>query len=156
MTEEEVLSFVAGLEGVDVVTAGADNGAPEMAWGDSFFSYDPGHDLPPERRFPFTTLVVKDYPGFDSESQLDRPGVFRVNVNVGRTVFEELFGHSPAAHAEHHGDYDYAVADQLIPHPLYAVQGWASVVSPGPATGARLRTLITAAHARARQRHRPH
>jgi hypothetical protein len=156
MTEEEVIRFVSGLPGVDVVTAAESNGAPEVAWGDTFVSYDPQGDLPPERRMPFTTVVVTDYPGFDTESRLDRPGVFRVNVNVGRRVFAELFGHSPAAHAEHRSEYDFAVVDQFLPHPAYAVQGWASVLNPGPATEAELRRLITAAHARAVNRHRPH
>jgi hypothetical protein len=37
---------------------------------------------------------------------------------------------------------------------VLAVQGWACVVDPGPASDERLRTLLTAAHARAAARHR--
>ena len=57
-------------------------------------------------------------------------------------------------HAEHHGDYDYTAADRIIPHPVYAVQSWISVVNPGPATADQLRDLLTLAHARAARRQR--
>jgi hypothetical protein len=154
MTEDDIITFVSGLPGVDVLTASQQGGAPEIAWGDSFFYYDPRRDIPADKRVPFATIVTKDYPGFDEASQVDRPGVFRVNVNVGRALFEELFGYPPAAQAEHQGDHDYAALDTLVPHPLYAVQGWASIVSPGDATGRQLPSLLTAAHARAVRRHR--
>lgn len=157
MTEEDVVEFVTGLPGVDLLTAGAANGAPEMAWGDHFFYYDPARELPADRRLPFATVVGRDYPGFDTASKLDRDGVFRVNVAVGREVFRELFGHPPAAHGEHHTEYDYAALDRFVPHPLYATQGWASVLNPGQGTAERLRSLLVDAHARAAARFRgPH
>ena len=43
----------------------------------------------------FATLVVNDYPGFDTESRLDRDEIFRLNVAVGRPAYERLLGHSP-------------------------------------------------------------
>jgi hypothetical protein len=153
MTKEEVIQFVSGLADVDVVVASEANGAPEMAWGDIFFYYDPKGDVPADRTLPFATIVVSDYPGFDTASNLDRAGVFRVNVAAGRHAYEEVLGHPPAAHKEHHASYDYAVLDRLIPHPVYAVQGWVSVLNPGAATDERLRSLLTDAHARAAERH---
>lgn len=149
MTEEDIVEFVISLPGVDLLTASAANGAPEMAWGDHFFYYDPARELPADGRLPFATIVGGDYPGFDTASQLDRDGVFRVNVAVGRHVFQELFGHSPAAHAEHHSEYDYAALDRIVPHPVYATQGWASVLNPGEETTERLRSLLVGAHTRA-------
>ena len=134
------------------MVAGEDNGAPEVAWGDSFFFYDPGDD-PANRKMPFATIVTKDYPGFDTVSNLDRPGVYRLNIAVGRRRYQELFGHAPAAHADHSGDYDYAALDRVLPHPVYAVQGWASVLNPGEATAERARALLAEAHARAAERH---
>jgi hypothetical protein len=44
--EEDISHFVASLPGVVVVTASRANGAPEVAWGDSFFFYDPDGDIP--------------------------------------------------------------------------------------------------------------
>ena len=76
-----------------------------------------------------------DYPGFAVESQLDRPGVFRVNIAVGRARYRHLLGHLTTDHQQHHRDYDYARADVIVPHPVYAEQGWVSIVNPGPRTG---------------------
>lgn len=155
MTEEDLILFVSGLPGVVVVTAGEANGAPESAWGDTFFFYDPDGDTPDDRRFPFATLVVTDYPNFDTASDLNRPGVFRLNVAAGRQAFEELLGYPPAAHAEHAGDYDYSAFDLFMPHPVYAAQGWVSIVNPGDGSVGKVRSVLTAAHARDAGRHRP-
>jgi hypothetical protein len=47
--------------GVDVVVASAENGAPEIAWGDTFFIYDPNRDLEEMRRClaPRTTTTSR-------------------------------------------------------------------------------------------------
>ena len=55
MTEDEIIQFAEGLPGVDVLTASEATGAPEIAWGDSFFYFDPDRDIPGDRRFPFAT-----------------------------------------------------------------------------------------------------
>jgi hypothetical protein len=73
--------------GVDVVVASKENGAPEIAWGDTFFIYDPDRNLDDTRRFPFATIVTKDYGDFDNASRLDRPGVFRLNIGVSKETF---------------------------------------------------------------------
>jgi hypothetical protein len=150
MTEDEILGFARQLDGVTVETATAASGAPEAAWGDSFVYYDPpgGDPQPPERRWPFATLVVHDYAGFDESSRLDRDGVFRVNVNVGKRRFEELVGYPPSQHGQHRGDHDYAEPDTLHPHPEYGQQAWVCVVSPGPRTGDLVRTLLVEARER--------
>ena len=70
---DELTDFLSSLDGVVVVTASQESGVPEVAWGDSFFYYDPeGSEA--NQRLPFATLVVSDYPGFDTSSQLDREG----------------------------------------------------------------------------------
>ena len=155
MTEDEIIEFAGELPGVDVLTASEANGAPELAWGDSFFYYDPDRDIPADKRFPFATIVTNDYPGFDEASNLGRDGVFRLNISVGRRGFEELLGYSPAGQAEHEADFDYTAIDAVIPHPVYATQGWVSIVNPGAVTGDLARTLLTKAHGRAAARHRP-
>ncbi|MGR6922361.1 DUF6194 family protein [[Actinomadura] parvosata] len=155
MTEDDIIKFVSGLPGTVAFTAGPEIGAPEMAWGDTFFYYAPeGLDRPPsDGRLPYATIVTKDYEGFDTASDLGRPGVFRLNVAVGRVAFERLVGHSPAAHAEHHAGIDYTVLGRIIPHPLYAAQSWISILNPEDE--ARTREILAEAHARAAQRHRP-
>ena len=154
MTENDIIEFMAGLPGVVAFTAGEDNGAPQAAWGDSFFFYDPD-DVPSNRKMPFATIVTKDYEGFDTASDLNRAGVFRLNIAVGRAVFEELLGYPPAAHDGRHEGVDYRVLDGILPHPVYAAQSWICVLNPGDATASHVRTLLTDAHTRAVARRRP-
>lgn len=152
MTEDDIIRFVSALPGTVAVTAGEDNGAPEVAWGDTFFFYDPDGD-PAARRFPFATIVTKDYTGFDTASDLDRPGVFRLNIAAGRAGFHRLIGYPPEAHADRPG-IDYTVTDRILPHPVYAAQAWICVLNPGEASGPQVRSLLREAHARAAGRHR--
>jgi hypothetical protein len=155
LTEKDIIEFVTSLPGVVALTASEADGSPSVAWGDSFFYYDPDGDEA-NRRMPFATIVTKDYDGFDTASNLNRPGVFRLNIGVGRTAFQELVGHPPAAHADHHARFDYTAFDRVLPHPAYATQGWVSILNPGEATAAQARHLLTDAHARTARRHRSH
>ncbi len=123
--------------GVDVVVASQDAGSPEIAWGDTFFSYDPDGTLPSERRFPFATIVTKDYSDFDAASNLNREGVFRLNIGVGRETYHALFGAElPRATANDDGECsdDFTVLDQLLPHPVYGRQYWVCILNPSAAT----------------------
>lgn len=151
LAQQDVIAFTTALPGVVAVTASADTGSPEVAWGDTFFFRVPaGVDPLAARAMPFATIVTKDYPGFDTASDLNRPDTFRVNVAVGRVMFEQLLGYPPAAHAEHAADWDHTVADRLTPHPVYAAQGWVSVVNPGPTSADVLRAALRQARDRAR------
>lgn len=83
MDEAAITRYIATtFAGVDVVVASKEIGAPEIAWGDTFFIYDPDRNLDDARRFPYATIVTKDYGEFDNASNLDRPGVFRLNIGV--------------------------------------------------------------------------
>ena len=153
MTETEIIEYVSGLPGVVTFTATKENAAPEVAWGDTFFFYDPEGDQPANQRLPFATLVVSDYPGWDTESDLDRDGIFRVNIAIGRSDFERLVGYPPKEHAAHHSGVDYAATDILLPHPTYASQGWVAILNPGQRTTTQLKSLLDNAHRLAVQRH---
>lgn len=153
MTETEIIEYVSGQPGVVTVTAGMENSAPESAWGDTFFFYDPERNRPENQRLPFATVVIHDYVGWDTESQLDRDGIFRVNIAVGRSGFEQLLDYPPAQHQAHHEEFDYAATDVLIPHPTYASQGWVSVLNPAERTSVQVRQLLDDAHALAVRRH---
>ena len=102
--------------------------------------------MPENQRLPFTTLVIHDYAGWDTESNLDRDGIFRVNIAIGRSGFERLLGYPPAAQSAHRDEFEYAATDVLLPHPLYASQGWVSILNPGDQTSAQLRDLLDEAH----------
>jgi hypothetical protein len=154
LTVDDVLHHASLLPGVVVETVAEGSDAPAAAWGDSFITYDPDGTADRSRWQPFATVVTSDHPGFDESSRLDRPGVFRVNVGVGRELFAELLGYPPAEAAEHTGEVDPSTSDVWLPHPAYAVQGWVCVVRPGRRTGDRLRRLLEQTHARAAARYR--
>ena len=114
--------------------------------GDTFIYYDPRRDLDPSRRMPFATIVTKNYGEFDNTSQLDRPGVFRLNIGVSRDTFRALFGYAPGEPDEPSAGYDYAALDQLMPHPVYAPQLWVCVLNPSAATFETVKPLLAEAH----------
>ncbi|GAA0368714.1 hypothetical protein GCM10009541_08960 [Micromonospora gifhornensis] len=138
---------ILALPGVEQVVASEENGSPEGAWGDRFFH------VGPDRRQPFATIVEHDVPGFDEASQLDRPGVLRLNLDLGRTEFERRFGFPPKDFEEHRHEFDFARLDTVVPHPGYALYGFASVVMPGPHLLPEVDQLLAVAHARAVDRH---
>jgi hypothetical protein len=124
--------------GVDVVIGSEENGAPEIAWGDTFFIYDPERNLEDARRFPFATIVTKDYGDFDNASKLDRPGVFRLNIGVSKETYARLFGAK--------GDHDFAALDRLMPHPVYGRNHWVCVLNPSNTTFLEITPLLQEAY----------
>jgi hypothetical protein len=153
VTETEIIRYVSDLPGVVSLTASEEGRAPAAAWGDTFFFYDPDNNLPENQRLPFATIVIHDYAGWDTESNLDRDGIFRVNVAIGRSGFERLLGYPAATQTAHHRDFDYEATDVLLPHPIYASQGWVSILNPGDHTSGQLRDLLDEAYGLAAGRH---
>jgi hypothetical protein len=119
--------------GTDVVT-----GTEGIAAGDTFFIYDPDRNLQDKQRFPFATIVTKDYGDFDNASNLNREGVFRLNVGVSRETFRSLFGDD--------GTYDFTAQDRLMPHPVYGRQSWLCVLNPSAETFERMKPLLREAY----------
>ena len=114
------------------------------ALGAAFFSLDP------EKHWPnYATIVTTDEHDMGAPSNLARPGVFRLNIGVGRATFERLVGGSD--------NPDYAAFDVVLPHPVYAKQRWISILNPSDVTFADVdMPLLTEAHDRlaaARSRH---
>lgn len=149
MTQDDIIALVTGLPGAVATTAREGDGSPQVAWGDTFFYDSEDGTAATAQRMPFATIVTKDYDGFDTVSDLNRPGVFRLNINVGRAAFADLLGYPPAAYPGHAAHVDHTATDRLIPHPVYAAQGWVAVLNPAAATAAQARALLTAAHDRA-------
>jgi hypothetical protein len=138
---------ILALPGTEQVLACEENGAPQGSWGDRFFY------VGPDRSQPFATIVEHDVPGFDEASQLDRPGVYRLNLDLGRVEFQKLFGFPPRNFEEHRDEFDFARLDTVVPHPGYALHGIASIVMPGPQMLPEIDRLLAIAHARAVARH---
>lgn len=139
MDQASITRYIStSFEGVDVVVASQENGAPEMAWGDSFFIYDPNRDLEETRRFPFATIVTQDYGEFDNKSNLNRPGVFRLNIGVSKETFAKLFDPSVA--------HDFTTLDRLMPHPEYGPNHFLCVLNPSDATFEAVKPLLREAY----------
>src|SRR4051812_24569268 len=105
------------------------------AMGATFFSLDESH-------WPnFATIVTTDEHDVGAPSNLARPGVYRLNIGVGRGTFERLVGSMT--------DPDHAALDQLVPHPVYAKQRWISILNPSRASFDDLvKPLLAEAHDR--------
>lgn len=132
MTAEEMDRIITALPGVDVVVNA----------GNRFYFYNPDPNVEPDHMFPFVTLMVNDLN--DEHSQLDRPGVYRLNIGVSKETFRGLFGATGRDVAE---GYDFTVLDELMPHPVYGMMHWLCVVSPSEATfEALVRPLLEEAY----------
>ena len=70
----------------------------------------------------FATIVTTDEHDMGTPSNLARPGVFRVNIGVGKESFERLVGSMV--------DPDYSILEVVLPHPVYARQRWLCVLNP--------------------------
>jgi hypothetical protein len=150
MNEVEIGRYIgATFEGVDVVT---------VEGGDSFFFYNPDDSVAPDHRFPIITLVTGDR--YDQFSDLDRPGIFRLNIGIGKETFRARFGkpHLPGGEqSEETGDsaFDFKALDQVMPHPVYGRMYWVCVLNPSDGTFAQeVQPLLAEAYALAVGKHK--
>lgn len=114
---------------------------PVEAGGDHYLVHDPEDDLP-ERWSPWATLVTSN--AHDAASDLDRPGVYRLNVGLTRERFRELFPTDATP--------DVAALDTLAPHPVYGKQYWVCVLNPDT-TWPETARLLREAYERAVRKH---
>jgi len=148
VTQDEIRTLFAADPTVHVQLAAQGDGSPELAWGDTFCFTRDAHGAP--RKMPFATIVIKDYPGFDDASQLNRGGLFRLNIELAPDAFAELFGFAPRDCAEHQARFDATAIDRWFPHPAYGTHGWASIINPSDAS--RVESLLRRARDRSSKR----
>ncbi len=118
----------------------------------------PDADLVEAMNAYFFSLDAKHWPNFatlvttnehDDASDLDRPGVFRLNLGVDRPTFEQIAAAEP--------DPDFTALDRLLPHPVYGQQLWISILNPTHDTFERtVIPLIALAHDRLAATHARH
>jgi hypothetical protein len=106
-----------------------------QAMGATFFSLN-------EQSWPnFATIVTTDEHDMGAPSNLSRPGVFRLNIGVGKESFQRLVGPMVAP--------EYTLLDMVLPHPVYAKQRWLCVLQPSWKTFDEVvKPLIAEAYAR--------
>ncbi len=115
--------------------------------GNYFFLDDPASKL------TFATLVTTDE--YDQASNLDRPAVYRLNIGVGKDIFQSLFGPAPSAPdgaGYVNTGHDFTTLDQLMPHPVYGHMYWLCVLSPSAATFQTVQPYLAEAHRLAARR----
>ncbi len=126
MDETSMLEYIStSLPRVETTTA----------YGYIFFFYRS------ERKFPFATMISSDQE-YDRYSNLDRPGVYRLNIGVSKRTFESLFGTGELDLKS----YDFTALDVIMPHPEYAQYHFVCVLSPGDKTLAQVRVLLAEAY----------
>jgi hypothetical protein len=125
MDESSIVEYIRSLPGVETT----------QAYGYTFFFYRS------ERHFPFATFIAADTE-HDRISELDRPGVYRLNIGVSKATFQSLFGKEEVDTTR----YDYTALDVIMPHPEYAQQHFVCVLSPGEATLGKVKILLAEAH----------
>lgn len=106
MSLQTIEDFIASLPNVTVTEN----------FGYRFFLYAS------EQTFPFATLIENDTE-YDNISNLNREGVFRLNIGIGRESFKALF-------PEENKQWDYTELNRFMPHPDYAAQNYICVLSP--------------------------
>lgn len=143
MTSEDIISYCTTLDGV-VLTE---------SWGEKGIFYNPDGLL--KRGVYVLTVKEKDGEN-DRGSNLDRQGVFRVNIGVRKKTFSALFGDIPKR-PQKGGvvdmDYDFTETDRLLPHPVYAWMGWVCVLAPTEETFEHLKPLIREAYELAKEKY---
>ena len=103
--------------------------------GDHFFVCDT------ENKTPFATISTSSK--YDTHSDLDRPGVFRLNLGVSKTTYRARF---PTDKLPLESGHDFTATDQIMPHPEYGRTYWICVINPGEATFEELRPMLAEAY----------
>ncbi len=123
MTQTEVEALVAELENVQRVEN----------FGYSFFFVGDDH------RLPFVTIANSDN-DFDNVSNLNREGVFRINIGVSKETFKKLIAEPSSERV------DYSVLDVFLPHPDYSRQHFVCILNPSNENVETTKKLIVEAH----------
>ncbi len=116
------------------------------SWGEKGVFYNPNGVL--KRGVYVLTIKEKDGEN-DKGSNLNREGIFRVNIGLRKSTFRNMFGIIPARPAA--GElvdmqYDFTSLDTILPHPVYAWMGWISILNPSEQTFEQLKPLIQEAY----------
>jgi len=128
MTSRELQHHIAKLPNVSTT----DN------FGYRFFCYAT------DQMWPFISLIESDNE-HDRVSNLNRDGVFRLNIGVSRDTFKALF-------PEKKQDWDYAELNKFMPHHEYAVYHFICVLNPTGSVLTQTLQFIDEAYALAKRR----
>lgn len=80
-------------------------------------------------------------------SNLNRPGVLRLNIGLSWDRFRASVGVPPTEAEATFVDGDFAALDRLLPHPHYARQAWPCVRKPIAEILDAIKPLLAGAYA---------
>lgn len=129
MNQADFEAWIAGLPEV----------RREENFGYSFFFVGDDH------RLPFVSIADNDSE-YDQVSNLNREGVFRLNIGVSRATFERLTA------GRRTDVLDYSELNVFLPHPHYAQQHFVCILNPAGDHVEQTKALIMEAHSIARER----
>lgn len=89
---------------------------------------------------------------YEKISNLDRPGVYRLNIGVSSETFQAMFGKGKVDVSA----YDFTALDIVMPHPDYSSQHFLCVLSPSAATFEQIRPLVAEAYNIAMKKYKRH
>jgi len=89
----------------------------------------------------FTTIASTGNE-YEKISNLDRFGMYRLNISVSRDTFQAMFGKGKIDISA----YDFTALDTIMPHPDYSSKFFLCVLSPSEATFERIRPMLAEAY----------
>ncbi len=111
-------------------------------WGERGVFYNPENLLP--KGIYVLTVKEKDGPN-DKASQVNREGVYRLNLGISKPTFMKMFDSIPARPAAGrivNTGHDFSQLDKITPHPVYGWMSWIAVLNPSDSTFYQLQPLI--------------
>jgi len=123
----------------EALIMGLPNVQTEDNFGYAFFFIGDDH------RFPFVTIADSDN-DFDIVSNLNREGVYRLNIGVSKETFRRL---TASLKDE---DIDYTALNVFLPHPHYAKQNFVCSLNPEGDNAGETKRLVEEAYSIAARR----
>lgn len=144
MPVEEILNYCAeNFDGVVI----------DKNWGERGVFYNPDGAL--KKGVYILTIKEKDGDN-DRASNLDRQGVYRVNLGLRKETFLKMFSFvpkRPPAGGIVEMSFNFSRTDEIMPHPVYAWMSWICVLSPTERTLEALKPLIEEAYLYAKEKY---
>lgn len=122
---------------------------PLNSWGEKSFFVNPNNKL--KRGTYFMTIKEKDGEN-DKSSNLNREGIFRLNIGVDKELYLNLFGSIPKRPNKGcviDGNYNFDNINELMPHPIYAWMGWICILNPDIDSFEKCKPMIENAYIKA-------
>ncbi|MDE6373127.1 MAG: hypothetical protein K2L72_01365 [Clostridia bacterium] len=143
MTADEIINYcLENLDGAALVNS----------WGERGIFYNPENKL--KRGVYILTVKEKDGEN-DSSSNLDRAGIYRVNLGVRRQTFLNWFGNIPQRPKKGgvvDMNFDFTATDKIMPHPVYGWMSWLCCLNPSDKAFEELKPLIAEAYSYAKEK----